>query len=80
MFVSLLTRSNPKQSLLLSDIRPPQELMTDENYLQANLKQVSPEVQQIVTQVLQLEKKKLYQKFPRHINEEILTIIKDVVQ
>ena len=54
--------------------------MTNDNYLQAHLKEFSPEAQQIVTQVLQLEKKKLYQKFPRHINEEILNIIKDVVQ
>ncbi len=54
--------------------------MTNENYLQDNLKQYSPEAQAIVTQVLQLEKKKLYQKAPRHINDEILKIIKDVVQ
>lgn len=54
--------------------------MTEENYLQTNLKQFSPEVQEVVTKVLQLEKKKLYQKAPRHINEEILKIIKDVVQ
>jgi len=54
--------------------------MTTDNYLEATLKQFSPEVQQIVTQVLQLEKKKLYQKAPRHINEDLLNIIKDVVQ
>lgn len=54
--------------------------MTDSNYLQANLKQFSPEAQAIVTQVLQLEKKKLYQKAPRYINEDVLKIIKDVVQ
>ncbi|MDR9403929.1 MAG: hypothetical protein RI580_10860 [Halothece sp. Uz-M2-17] len=54
--------------------------MTHDNYLQTHLQQFSPEVQQIVTQVLQLEKKKLYQKNPRYINEEILNIIKDVVQ
>ncbi|MFP4134294.1 MAG: hypothetical protein ACLFQP_11070 [Halothece sp.] len=54
--------------------------MTEGNYLEANLKQFSPEVQEVVTQVLQLEKKKLYQKAPRHINEDILKIIKDVVQ
>ena len=54
--------------------------MTEENYLEANLKQFSPEVQEVVTKVLQLEKKKLYQKTPRHINEEIIKTIKDVVQ
>ncbi|MFB6277570.1 MAG: hypothetical protein ABEI32_15650 [Halothece sp.] len=52
----------------------------DENYLQTNLNRFSPEVQEIVTQVLQLEKKKLYQKSPRYINEDVLNIIKSVVQ
>jgi len=52
---------------------------SERNELQAILDQYPPEIQQIVTQVLQLEKKRLYQKAPRHINEEILTIIKDVV-
>jgi len=52
----------------------------DEDYLQTNLNHFSPEVQQIVTQVLQLEKKKLYQKSPRHINEDVLNIIKTRVQ
>lgn len=51
-----------------------------QNYMEATLKQFSPETQQIVTQVLQLEKKKLYQKSPRYINEEVLHIIKDTVQ
>lgn len=54
--------------------------MTVENYLETNLRQFSPEVQEVVTQVLQLEKKKLYQKAPRHINEDVLKVIKDVVQ
>lgn len=54
--------------------------MTEPNYLQNQIQQFSPEVQEIVTQVLQLEKKKLYQKAPRNINEEVLNIIKDVVQ
>lgn len=51
-----------------------------EDYWQANINRFSPEVQQIVTQVLQLEKKKLYQKSPRHINEDVLNIIKTRVQ
>lgn len=54
--------------------------MSNDNSFQTNLQQFSPEVQQIVTQVLQLEKKKLYQKNPRYINEEVLNIIEDVVQ
>ncbi|MEC4984040.1 MAG: hypothetical protein SAJ37_18535 [Oscillatoria sp. PMC 1068.18] len=39
-----------------------------------------PEVREIIEQVLQLEKDKLYQKTPRHINDDILKIIKEVVQ
>ena len=39
-----------------------------------------PEVKQIIEQVLQLEKDKLYLKTPRNINEDILNIIKKVVQ
>jgi len=51
-----------------------------ENYLQNHIEEFSPDVQKIVTQVLQLEKKKLSQKAPRNINEDVLNIIKDVVQ
>lgn len=40
----------------------------------------SPEVRQIIERVLKLEKEKLYVKAPRHINDDILTIIKDVIQ
>jgi hypothetical protein len=42
--------------------------------------EASPEVQEIIVRVLQLEKDKLYMKTPRFINEDILKIIKDVVQ
>ena len=38
------------------------------------------EVKKIIEQVLQLEKDKLYLKTPRNINEDILNIIKKVVQ
>ncbi len=38
------------------------------------------EVRQIIERVLQLEKDKLYMKIPRNINEDILKIIKEVVQ
>ncbi|MFW6295785.1 MAG: hypothetical protein ACOC04_01195 [Halothece sp.] len=39
----------------------------------------SPQVKEIIERVLQLEKEKLYQKSPR-INDDILKIIKEVVQ
>jgi hypothetical protein len=39
-----------------------------------------PEVRQIIERVLQAEKDKLYMKFPRNINDDILKIIKEEVQ
>ena len=52
-----------------------------------NLKQITepiqkakPEIKAIVEQVLQLEKEKLSQKNLRHINDDILQIIKETIQ
>ncbi len=39
-----------------------------------------PEIRAIIERVLQLEKDKLYLKTPRNINDDILKIIKDVIQ
>ena len=39
-----------------------------------------PEVRQIIERVLQAEKDKLYLKFPRNINDDILRIVKEAVQ
>jgi hypothetical protein len=39
-----------------------------------------PEIKTIIERVLKLEKDKLYLKTPRNINEDILAIIKDVIQ
>ncbi len=39
-----------------------------------------PEVRRIIERVLQAEKDKLYMKFPRNINDDILKIIKEEVQ
>jgi uncharacterized protein (UPF0335 family) len=47
---------------------------------QSSLKAATPEVQAIVEQVLRLEKEKLYLKNPRYINDDVLRIIKEVVQ
>ncbi|MBE9115042.1 hypothetical protein IQ249_03930 [Lusitaniella coriacea LEGE 07157] len=38
------------------------------------------EVRLIIERVLKLEKEKLYQRTPRHINDDILAIIKETVQ
>lgn len=39
-----------------------------------------PDVRRIIERVLQAEKDKLYMKFPRNINDDILKIIKEEVQ
>ena len=48
--------------------------------IQEPITNAPPEVKTIIQQVLNLEKAKLYLKSPRNINEEILQIIKDVIQ
>lgn len=40
----------------------------------------SAEVQEIIERVLQAERDKLYMKTPRNINDDILKIIKEVIQ
>jgi hypothetical protein len=50
------------------------------NKVQEPIIQASPEVREIIEKVLKLEKDKLYQKNLRHINDDILKIIKDVVR
>lgn len=40
----------------------------------------SPEVREIIERVLQLEKDKLYQKNLRYINDDILNIVKEIIQ
>jgi hypothetical protein len=39
-----------------------------------------PEVRKIIERVLQAEKDKLYMRQPRHINDDILKIVKEEVQ
>ena len=48
--------------------------------IQEPITSASPEVKAIIQQVLQVEKDKLYLKNPRNINEDILQIIKNVIQ
>ena len=50
------------------------------NNIQEPISSASPEVKAIIQQVLQVEKDKLYLKNPRNINEDILQIIKNVIQ
>jgi len=40
----------------------------------------SPEIRTIIERILKLEKTKLSQPKPRHINEDILRIIKELIK
>lgn len=50
------------------------------NDVQEPITNASKEVRQIIERVLQAEKDKLYMKFPRNINDDILKIVKEEVQ
>lgn len=39
-----------------------------------------PDVREIIERVLQLEKDKLYLRSPRNINEDIVNLVKEVIQ
>lgn len=47
--------------------------------IQEPILQAEPEVRAIIQRVLKLEKDKLYLKTPRNIVEDVVNIIKDVV-
>lgn len=53
---------------------------SDLNKIQEPITTASPEVKAIIERVLKLEKDKLYLRTPRNINEDILKIIKQVIQ
>ncbi len=53
---------------------------TNLNDVQEPITNAPPEVRHILERVLQLEKDKLYLKTPRNISDDILKIIKEVVQ
>ena len=52
----------------------------DLSSIQDPISKAPPEVKQVIEQVLKLEKDKLYLKTPRNINDDILNIIKHIVQ
>ena len=57
-----------------------QQSDSDLTLIQEPITDASPEVKQVIEQVLKLEKDKLYLKTPRNINDDILNVIKQVVQ
>ena len=52
----------------------------DLKQITAPITKAKPEIKTIVEKVLQLEKEKLSQKNLRHINDDILQIIKENIQ
>lgn len=48
--------------------------------IQEPITNAPPEVKQVIERVLKLEKDKLYLKTPRNINDDIVNIIKSIVQ
>ncbi len=48
--------------------------------VQEPITSASPEVQQIIERVWQLEKSRIDKKINSHINDDILTIVKEAVQ
>lgn len=56
------------------------EQQPDINKVQEPITSAPTEVRLIIERVLKLEKERLYQRTPRHINDDILAIIKETVQ
>lgn len=57
-----------------------QQINSDLTSIQEPIVNAPKAVKRLIEQVLQLEKDKLYLKTPRNINDDILNIIKHVVQ
>lgn len=64
----------------MSDVSKNNQKQNDLSNIQEPITNASPEIKEIIEQVLKLEKEKLYLKTPRHINEDILHIIKQIIQ
>ena len=60
--------------------RDKQDNTSDLTLIQEPITNAPAEVKQVIERVLKLEKDKLYLKTPRNINDDILSIIKQVVQ
>ena len=60
--------------------REKQNDTSDLTSIQEPITNAPAEVKQVIEKVLKLEKDKLYLKTPRNINDDILSIIKQVVQ
>lgn len=77
---SYSTSATVVKPTVLADKRSKYKTDAGLNDVQEPITSAPPEVRQIIEQVLQAEKDKLYMKIPRSINDDILRIIKDAVQ
>lgn len=79
---SYSTHSPPKKIGVLAERNTPykaDQANVELNDIQSPIIHAPPEVREIIERVLRTEKDKLYMKPPRHINDDILKIIKDVI-
>jgi hypothetical protein len=54
--------------------------MNNLDSIQEPILKANPEVKAIIQRVLKLEKDKLYLKTPRNMTEDVVQIIKDIIQ
>jgi hypothetical protein len=65
---------------IFAENRSPYGDNIDSDKIEDPINSASAEVKQIIERVLQAERDKLYMKNPRNINDDILKIIKEVIQ
>lgn len=69
----------PVQTSILAEKRSGYHTDKDLSDVQQPITSAPPEVRQIIEQVLEIEKDKLYMKSPRYISDDILKIIKEAI-
>ncbi|MGB3535843.1 MAG: hypothetical protein WBA13_20290 [Microcoleaceae cyanobacterium] len=67
-------------SNIFAEKRSPYGDNIDSDEIEDPINSASAEVKEIIERVLQAERDKLYMKNPRNINDDILKIIKEVIQ
>jgi hypothetical protein len=67
------------QTNILAEKRSAYQTHQEFSDVQQPITSAPPEVRQIIERVLEIEKDKLYIKAPRHINDDILKIIKQAI-
>ena len=71
---------DPNHDLILAEKRSLYKVSVDLSEIQEPIANAPPLVKEIIERVLQTEKDKLYMKSPRNINDDVLKIIKEIVQ